>query len=126
MVRDAFVRSFDTLYEFAERLILDDKCYVCHQTGDEIKACRELRQHHKPGYESPYRNRPVEESLKLFRDMRDGKFKEGEASLRMKIDWEHPNPCMWDPVAYRIKHMPHPTPATNGAYTHLTITRTAS
>ena len=99
---------FDTLYEFAERLILDDKCYVCHQTGDEIKACRELRQHHKPGYESPYRNRPVEESLKLFRDMRDGKFKEGEASLRMKIDWEHPNPCMWDPVAYRIKHMPHP------------------
>ena len=99
---------FDTLYEFAERLILEDKCYVCHQSGDEIKACRELRQHNKPGFESPFRNRPVEESLQLFRDMRDGKFKEGEASLRMKIDWQHPNPCMWDPVAYRIKHMPHP------------------
>ena len=58
--------------------------------------------------ESPWRNRSVEENLRLFEDMRKGKFTEGEATLRMKIDMRNPNPCMWDPVAYRIKHMPHP------------------
>jgi glutaminyl-tRNA synthetase len=99
---------FDTLYEFAERLIKDGKSYVCNQSGDEIKRCRDLRRDNKPGYESPCRNRPVEENLELFRAMRDGKYKEGELSLRLKIDWEHPNPNMWDPVAYRIKHMAHP------------------
>ena len=99
---------FDTLYEFAERLIKDGKCYVCEQSGDDIKASRELRQQNKPGYESPWRNRSPDENLALFREMKDGKHEEGKMSLRMKIDWEHPNPCMWDPVAYRIKHMPHP------------------
>lgn len=57
---------------------------------------------------SPWRDRPVEESLRLFEDMRKGKFAEGEAVLRMKIDMTSPNPCMWDPVAYRIKYCPHP------------------
>ena len=58
--------------------------------------------------ESPWRNRSVEENLRLFEDMRKGKFAEGEATLRMKIDMRSPNPCMWDPVAYRIKYIPHP------------------
>ena len=50
----------------------------------------------------------MEENLRLFEDMRKGKFAEGEATLRMKIDMRSPNPCMWDPVAYRIKYIPHP------------------
>lgn len=58
--------------------------------------------------ESPWRNRSVEENLRLFEDMRKGKFAEGEATLRMKIDMHSPNPCMWDPVAYRIRYLPHP------------------
>lgn len=58
--------------------------------------------------ESPWRNRSVEENLRLFEDMRKGKFGEGEATLRMKIDMHSPNPCMWDPVAYRIKYITHP------------------
>ena len=58
--------------------------------------------------ESPWRNRSVEENLRLFEDMRKGKFAEGEATLRMKIDMRSPNPCMWDPVAYRIKYVTHP------------------
>ena len=58
--------------------------------------------------ESPWRNRSVEENLRLFEDMRKGKFAEGEATLRMKIDMRSPDPCMWDPVAYRIKKVSHP------------------
>ena len=57
---------------------------------------------------SPWRDRPIEESLKLFEDMRKGKFAEGEATLRMKGDYKHDMPCMRDLVAYRIQYLPHP------------------
>ena len=76
--------------------------YVCHQTGPEIKDSRVTK------ICSPYRNRTVEENLKLFEDMRLGKYAEGEAILRMKGDMNHPNPQMWDVIAYRIKYCPHP------------------
>jgi glutaminyl-tRNA synthetase len=89
----------------AVELIKRGKAYVCHQTQAEIKECRRLKDKQPP---SPYRSRSVEENLKLFEDMRKGKYAEGEATLRMKIDITHKNPCMWDPVAYRIKYEPHP------------------
>jgi glutaminyl-tRNA synthetase len=93
---------FDRLHELAVELIRRDKAYVCHQKPAEIA---EFRKSKTP---SPWRNRPVEESLKLFEDMRLGKVKEGEAVLRMKQDYTSDNPCMWDLVAYRVKFHPHP------------------
>ncbi len=94
---------FDQLYQFAVKMIKTGKAYVCHQTKEELAECR------AKGVESPWRNRPVEESLKLFEEMREGKLDEKSAMLRLKIDMKHPNPCMRDPVAYRIlKHTPHP------------------
>jgi len=75
---------------------------VCHQTKAEVNEGREKKQ------DSPYRNRTVEENLKLFNMMRMGCFAEGECCLRMKIDMQHENPNMWDPVAYRIRYVPHP------------------
>lgn len=67
-----------------------------------IKASRERME------PSPWRDRPVKENLELFEQMRQGRFKEGEATLRMKMDMTSPNPCMRDLVAYRIKFVPHP------------------
>eukprot|EP00612_Vaucheria_litorea_P003277 CAMPEP_0171468966 /NCGR_PEP_ID=MMETSP0945-20130129/10963_1 /TAXON_ID=109269 /ORGANISM="Vaucheria litorea, Strain CCMP2940" /LENGTH=567 /DNA_ID=CAMNT_0011997939 /DNA_START=70 /DNA_END=1770 /DNA_ORIENTATION=+ len=108
---------FDTLYEYAVELIRRGKAYVCFQTKDEIGKCREIAKMKVAGMSSkvcggdpnsPYRNRPIEESLSLFDDMKSGKFKENEATLRLKIDMNHPNPNMWDPIAYRIKFMAHP------------------
>ena len=103
--------NFDKLYEYAIQLIKMGKAYVDHQTPEEIKRSREIAQEcsREGGRkdlnpESPWRNRSVEENLRLFEDMRKGKFAEGEATLRMKIDMRSPDPCMWDPVAYRIKH----------------------
>lgn len=93
---------FDQLYDLAIELIKRGKAFVCHQTSDEVKHDRE----HK--VDSPYRNRPVDENLRLFNDMRKGKFGEGEATLRMKIDMQNDNPCMRDPVAYRIIYAEHP------------------
>lgn len=58
--------------------------------------------------DSPWRNRPIEENLKLFQDMKKGKFKEGEATLRMKMNMQSENPVMRDLIAYRIKYTPHP------------------
>ena len=107
--------NFDKLYEYAIQLIKMGKAYVDHQTPEEIKRSREIAQEcsREGGRkdlnpESPWRNRSVEENLRLFEDMRKGKFAEGEATLRMKIDMRSPNPCMWDPVAYRIKYVTHP------------------
>lgn len=93
---------FEQLYELAVELIKRGKAYVCHQTGDEIARDR------KVGVESPFRNRSAEENVKCFEDMRRGKYSEGEATLRMKIDMQHTNLVMRDPVAYRIMHVPHP------------------
>lgn len=88
--------QFDKLYELACELIRRNLAYVCHQKADELKG------HNVPS--SPWRNRPVEESLRLFNDMRKGKFDEGEASLRMKHTMEDGKE---DPVAYRIKYAHH-------------------
>ena len=100
---------FPQLYELAVKLIKSGHAYIDHQTAAEIKASRD----YKEGSEgskaaSPWRDRPVEESLRLFDDMRKGKFDEGAATLRMKGDLSHPNPQMWDLVAYRIKYAEHP------------------
>ncbi|CAK1551825.1 unnamed protein product [Leptosia nina] len=87
---------FDQLYEWAVKLIKKELAYVCHQKAEEIKG------YNPPP--SPWRNRPVEESLHLFEDMKNGKIDEGEATLRMKITLEEGKQ---DPVAYRIKFKPH-------------------
>lgn len=93
---------FEELYNLAVELIKRGNAFVCHQTGDEISRDR------KEGIESPYRNRSVEENVRLFEDMRKGKYGEGEATLRMKVDMKSANLVMRDPVAYRVLHSPHP------------------
>ena len=96
---------FDQLYEWAEELIKKGLAYVDDQTQEEIRAGRGTVQ--TPGVESPYRNRSVEENLKLFREMRDGKYADGEKVLRAKIDMAHPNMLFRDPLMYRIIHAHH-------------------
>lgn len=96
---------FQQLYEWAIKLIKEGKAYVDHQSSEQITEQR--KNPFEPGIESPYRNRSVEENLKLFEDMKNGKFKEGECVLRAKIDMGSPNMNMRDPVMYRILHKPH-------------------
>lgn len=96
---------FPELYEFACRLIRMGLAYVDDQTSDEIHDTRGDLTH--PGTESPYRNRSVEENLKLFEEMKDGKYADGEKVLRAKIDMASPNMVMRDPVIYRILHASH-------------------
>jgi glutaminyl-tRNA synthetase len=96
---------FDRLYEFAEILIQNGKAYVDSQSADDIHANR--GNFGQAGKNSPYRERSPEENLALFREMRDGKFKDGEHVLRLKIDMAHPNIMMRDPVVYRIRHTDH-------------------
>jgi glutaminyl-tRNA synthetase len=95
---------FDQLYEWAEKLIRDGKAYVCDLTGDEIAK---YRGDTKGGKNSPFRDRPVEESLDLFRRMKAGKFPDGARTLRAKIDMSHPNFHLRDPIMYRIMHASH-------------------
>eukprot|EP01083_Nonionella_stella_P030951 84821_1 len=99
---------FQKLYELAVKMIRNGDAYVCHQTKAEIKAARDHRRKHHEAIPSPFRNRSVDENLELFERMRSGKYGEGEATLRMKGDLDHPNPNMWDPVAYRVLHAAHP------------------
>ena len=96
---------FDTIYEYAERLIREGKAYVCDLSPEEIRATRGTLT--EPGTESPYRGRTPEENLRLFRAMRDGQFADGEKCLRAKIDMASPNVNMRDPVIYRILHATH-------------------
>lgn len=96
---------FDTIYNYAEKLIMDGKAFVCDLSADEISATRGTLT--EPGTESPYRNRSVEENLRLFRDMKAGKFADGEKCLRAKIDMASPNINMRDPVIYRILRATH-------------------
>jgi glutaminyl-tRNA synthetase len=93
---------FGELYRLAVELIKRGKAYVDHQTPEEIEEYREKK------LDSPWRNRPIEESLKLFEDMRKGKFEEGKATLRMKMNMQSDNTVMRDLIAYRIKYTPHP------------------
>ena len=96
---------FDKMYEGAVELIKKGKAYVCDLSADEIKEYRGTLK--EPGKESPYRNRSVEENLRLFEEMRDGKYADGEKVLRAKIDMASSNINMRDPVIYRIAHATH-------------------
>ena len=96
---------FDKLYGFAVQLIRDGKAYVDDLSAEEIKEYRGTLT--KPGKESPYRNRSIEENLRLFEKMRQGKFPDGSRVLRAKIDMASGNLNMRDPVMYRILHAPH-------------------
>ena len=96
---------FPELYEFACKLIRMGLAYVDDQSGEEIHNTRGDLEH--PGKESPWRNRSVEENLKLFEEMKEGKYKDGEKCLRAKIDMSAPNLVMRDPVIYRILHATH-------------------
>ena len=96
---------FDKCYEFAEKLILDGKAYVCDLNPEQLREYRGTLT--EPGRPSPWRDRTPQENLELFREMRAGKFKEGEHTLRAKIDMASPNMNMRDPVIYRIVHAAH-------------------
>ncbi|MHC1701156.1 MAG: glutamine--tRNA ligase/YqeY domain fusion protein [Humidesulfovibrio sp.] len=96
---------FQRLYDFAEALIQNGKAYVDDQSAEEIRANRGTLK--EPGKNSPWRDRPVEENLDLFRRMRAGEFPDGARVLRAKIDMASPNVVMRDPALYRIKHVQH-------------------
>ena len=96
---------FDQLYEWAEELIRRGLAYVDDQTQEEIRLGRGTVD--RPGTPSPWRDRSVEENLRLFREMKAGKYAEGEKVLRAKIDMAHPNMMFRDPLLYRIKFAHH-------------------
>ena len=96
---------FDQLYRWAEQLILAGKAYVCDLTAEEVRQHRGTLT--EPGKDSPYRNRPPQENLDLFRRMRDGEFPDGTRTLRAKIDMSSANVNLRDPVMYRILHATH-------------------
>lgn len=96
---------FGKLYDYAVELIKSGKAYVDELTAEEIRAYRGTLT--EPGKESPYRNRPAEESLELFARMKAGEFEDGAKVLRAKIDMASPNITMRDPVIYRIAHSTH-------------------
>lgn len=96
---------FEQLYDFAVELIKQGKAYVCELSAEEIREYRGTLT--KPGKNSPYRDRPVEESLDLFARMRAGEFEEGRYVLRAKIDMAAPNVVMRDPTLYRIRYVEH-------------------
>lgn len=96
---------FQQLYDWAVQLIKEGKAYVDEQPSEVITEQR--KNPTEPGIESPFRNRPVEESLDLFEKMKNGEFESGSMSLRAKIDMVSPNMNMRDPVMYRILNKPH-------------------
>ncbi len=96
---------FDKLYEFAKKLIRDKNAYVCELSAEQMRLDRGTPK--QAGVESPYRNRPVEESLDLLERMKAGEFEEGKYTLRAKIDMSSPNMNMRDPAMYRIRKAEH-------------------
>jgi glutaminyl-tRNA synthetase len=96
---------FEQLYRFAEQLILKGKAYVDDLSVEEARKQR--GDFTRPGVDSPFRTRSVEENLDLFRRMRAGEFKDGERTLRAKIDMQSTNPNLRDPAIYRIRHAHH-------------------
>ena len=96
---------FDDMYEAAIKLIKKGKAYVCDLTADEIREYRGTLK--EPGKNSPYRDRTIEENLRLFEGMKNGEFPDGSKVLRAKIDMASPNINMRDPVIYRIARMTH-------------------
>ena len=102
---------FETLYEYAVKLIEKEMAYVCDLTPNEMRDYRGTLV--TPGKDSPYRNRSVEENRTLFQGMRDGEFPDGSRTLRAKIDMTSPNLNMRDPVMYRVLRAPHYRHGTN-------------
>ncbi len=96
---------FDTMYDIAVKLIKEGKAFVCELTAEEMKTYRGTL--YGSGKNSPYRDRSIEENLQLFEDMKNGKFADGEKTLRAKIDMSSSNINMRDPVIYRIAHISH-------------------
>ena len=97
---------FDQMYEYAAQLVRKGLAYVDDSSVEEIREMRGTVT--ESGFESPYRNRSIEENLDLFERMKNGEFKDGEKVLRAKIDMAHPNMLMRDPIVYRILHAHHP------------------
>ncbi len=96
---------FDKMFECACLLIKKGKAFVCDLSQDQIREYK--GDFNNPGKNSPYRDRSIEENLKLFNEMKEGKYKDGEKVLRAKIDMSSPNINMRDPVIYTIKHISH-------------------
>ncbi|MBO4668439.1 MAG: glutamine--tRNA ligase/YqeY domain fusion protein [Lachnospiraceae bacterium] len=96
---------FEEMYEAAVRLIKSGKAYVCDLSAEEIREYRGTLT--EPGKDSPYRNRSIEENLRLFEGMKNGEFEDGSKVLRAKIDMASPNINMRDPVIYRVARMTH-------------------
>lgn len=106
---------FQQLWDFAVKLIKEGKAYIDEQSAETIASQKGTPT--QPGTESPYRNRPIEESLDLFKRMNEGEFEEGRMTLRAKIDMASPNMHFRDPIIYRIiKHPHHRTGTTWKAY----------
>ncbi len=96
---------FDKCYQFAVQLINQGDAYVCDLSAEEMRNYRGTLT--EPGKESPYRNRSIQENLKLFEKMKNGEFEDGACTLRAKIDMSSPNINMRDPAIYRISHTKH-------------------
>lgn len=96
---------FDAMYEGAIKLIKKGKAYVSELSAEEMREYRGTLT--EPGKNDPNRDRSVEENLKLFQDMKDGKYADGEVTLRAKIDMASPNMNMRDPIIYRVAHLSH-------------------
>ncbi len=101
---------FQQLWDFAIRLIEEGKAYIDEQTSEQIAQQKGTPT--QPGIESPYRNRPIEESLALFKKMNTGEIAEGAMVLRAKIDMANPNMHFRDPIIYRVVNPPHPRTGT--------------
>jgi len=97
---------FRLLFLYAIRLIEQGNAYVCELTGDDVSLHRDSKT------ESPFKDRPIGENIRLFHEMRDGKHPENSLTLRMKGDLTNPNPNLWDPIMYRIINKPHPRTGT--------------
>lgn len=96
---------FDQMYEGALKLIRKGKAYVSDLTAEQMREYRGTLT--EPGRDDPNRNRSVEENLQLFEEMKEGKYADGEKTLRAKIDMSSPNINMRDPILYRVAHLPH-------------------
>ena len=96
---------FEQMFDYAVELINQGNAYVCDLKSEEVKDQRGTLK--SPGIESPFRNRSISENLELFKKMRAGDFSDGEKTLRAKIDMQHANLNMRDPVMYRILHAKH-------------------
>ncbi len=96
---------FEKMYEAAVTLIKKGKAYVSELSADEIREYRGTLK--DPGKEDPSRNRSVEENLQIFEDMKNGKYADGERTLRAKVDMSSPNMNMRDPIIYRVAHLTH-------------------